>query len=141
MLTFGVNEKKEEALRKKMGKLGIFENDIVEKFVRSSGKGGQKVNKTSTCVYLKHLPTNIEVKCQKERSQALNRFIARRILANKIEVMILGRQSEEQKKIEKIRRQKRKRSKRAKEKILEEKKMHSQKKTERKVHIDPDDWE
>ena len=87
-------------------------------FILSSKKGGQKVNKTSSCVYLKHAPTGIEVKCQEERSQALNRFLARRILTDKIESLVLGRESEEEKRYEKIRRQKRKRSRRAKEKML-----------------------
>jgi len=127
-----VSARKEDALRRKMEKLGIFEKDIEEKFVRSSGHGGQKINKTATCVYLKHLPTQIEVKCQRERSQSLNRYYARKILAGKIEAMILGEKSEEQQKIEKIRRQKRKRSKRAKEKMLEEKKKQSRKKTSRR---------
>ena len=121
MNSFGVSKEKEEALRKKMESLGILEKDIVEKFVRSSGRGGQKVNKASTCVYLKHLPTQIEVKCQQERFQSINRFLARRILTDKIEAMIRGKESEEQQRIEKIRRQKRKRSKRAKLKMLEEK--------------------
>lgn len=141
MVTFGVSKEKEEALRRKMESLSIFEKDIVEKFVRSSGKGGQKVNKTSTCVYLKHLPTKVEVKCQRERSQALNRFLGRRILVNKIERMIKGQESEEQQRIEKIRRQKRKRSRRAKLKILEDKKKHSQKKKERSFHPSPEDLE
>ena len=140
MVTFGVSKEKEEALRRKMESLGILEKDIVEKFVRSSGKGGQKVNKASTCVYLKHLPTQIEVKCQQERSQSINRFLARRILADKIETMIRGKESEEQQRIEKIRRQKRKRSKRAKFKMLEEKRKHSQKKKERTFHPQPDDF-
>lgn len=140
MATFGVSKEKEEALRKRMESLEIFELDIVEKFVRSSGKGGQKVNKTSTCVYLKHLPTGVEVKCQRERSQAINRFVARRILADKIERMIRGKESEERKRIEKIRRQKRKRSKRAKEKMLEEKRKQSQKKEERKYRPRPEDF-
>ncbi|MFB0565982.1 MAG: peptide chain release factor-like protein [Candidatus Aminicenantaceae bacterium] len=132
MRFFGIKPEKEKALHQKMEKLGIYERDIIEKFVRSGGKGGQKVNKTSTCVYLKHIPTQIEVKCQRERSQAVNRFLARRILVDKIEKMILGKESEQQQKIEKIRRQKRKRSKRAKLKMLEEKRKHSQKKRERK---------
>lgn len=127
-MQFSVSKKKEGALRAKMVKLGIREGDLVEKFIRSSGKGGQKVNKASTCVYLKHIPTGIEVKCQQERSQALNRFLARRILTNKIETLILGRQSEERKRIEKIRRQKRKRSRRAKEKMLEAKRKRAEKK-------------
>jgi len=130
-MRFGVSETKQEALKKKMRALGIYEKDLKEKFVHSGGKGGQNVNKTSTCVYLKHIPTDIEVKCQRERSQALNRFLARRILVNKIEAIKLGRLSEERKRIERIRRQKRKRSRRAKEKILKYKAKRSQKKKER----------
>lgn len=124
-----------------MESLGIHEKDIVEKFVRSSGKGGQRLNKASTCVYLKHLPTQIEVKCQRERFQALNRFLARRILADKVEAMIKGRESEERQRIEKIRRQKRKRSKRAKEKMLEEKRKRSEKKGARRYQPQPEDIE
>ena len=81
---------KEGALKAKMASLGIKESDIRELFILASKKGGQKVNKTSSCVYLKHMPTGIEVKCQQERSQALNRFLARRILVDKIESLILG---------------------------------------------------
>jgi len=115
-----------------MAKLGIQEKDFREKFIRSSGKGGQKVNKTSSCVYLKHKPTGIEVKCQRERSQSLNRFLALRILVNKIEALVLGKESDKQKRIEKIRRQKRKRSKRAKEKMLQNKREKAEKKKLRK---------
>ncbi len=140
-MSFGVSTKKEEALRENMKQLGIREEDIIEKFIRSSGHGGQKVNKTSTCVYLKHLPTGVEVKCQKERYQSLNRYHARKILAGKIEAKILGKESEEQQRIEKIRRQKRKRSKRAKMKMLEDKKRQSQKKADRRFHPSPDDME
>jgi len=140
-LHFAVSSKKEEELRQKMKDLGVYEKDIVEKFVRSSGKGGQKVNKVSTCVYLKHLPTQIEVKCQRERSQSINRFLARRRLVNKIETLIRGKESEEQQRIEKIKRQKRKRSKRAKLKMLEEKRKHSAKKKERSFKPLPEDLE
>ena len=132
-MLFSVSNNKETALKTKMALLGIKEIDLEEKFIRSSGKGGQKVNKSSSCVYLKHKPTGIEVKCQKERSQGLNRFLARRILVNKIESLILGKKAEEQRKIEKIRRQKRKRSRRAKEKMLRYKKMRSEKKNLRKI--------
>ena len=125
---FGVSHKKEEALRHKMRRFSIWDSDLEEHFIRSRGPGGQNVNKTSTGVYLKHIPTGIEVKVFTERSQALNRYAARKILANKIETMILGRESEERKRIEKIRRQKRRRSKRAKEKMLRDKKIHSEKK-------------
>ncbi len=126
MSDFGVSLEKEKALRQKMAFLGIRNEDIVESFIRSKGPGGQNVNKTSTCVYLKHIPTGIEVKCQKERSQALNRYIARKLLVNKIETLILGKLSEEQQRIEKIRRQKRRRSRKAKLKILEAKRRRSQ---------------
>jgi len=131
MTIYGANPDKEEALLRKMEGLGIRESDLVEKFVRSGGRGGQNVNKVSTCVYLKHLPTGIEVKCQQERSQALNRYLARRILADKVERLILGRKSEEEQRIAKIRRQKRKRSKRAQEKILADKRRQGEKKKER----------
>ena len=127
-LQFGISKSKREALKAKMKRLGIYEKDLEEKFIRSRGKGGQNVNKVSTCVYLKHRPTGIEVKCQEERSQALNRFLARRRLVNKIETRILGKQSEERKRIEKIRRQKRRRSRRAKEKMLKDKRKTAEKK-------------
>lgn len=127
-LKFSVSPEKERSLFERMERLGIDEKDITERFVRSGGHGGQNVNKTSTCVYLKHLPTGIEVKCQQERSQALNRFLARRILADKIESMVLGKESKEQQEIERIKRQKRKRSRRAKEKVLRVKHMTGEKK-------------
>ena len=130
-LKYGVSPEKERLLEYKMEELGIKEADIAERFVRSRGHGGQNVNKTSTCVYLKHLPTGIEVKCQQERSQSLNRFLARRILVEKIEDLIRGKESQEQQRIEKLRRQKRKRSKRAKEKVLEMKHLQSEKKKAR----------
>jgi len=124
----GVGSDKQKLLWDKMCRLGVREADIKENFIRSSGPGGQHVNKTSTCVHLKHLPTGIEVKCQDERSQGLNRYIARKRLLEKIDSFILGKASFEQQRIEKIRRQKRKRSKRAKLKVLEAKRRHAQKK-------------
>ncbi len=125
---FNVTPRKEKNLEDKMCLLDVKETDIAERFIRSGGKGGQNVNKVSTCVYLKHKPTGIEVKCSRERSQSLNRFLARRILIKKIEEKVLGKKSEERQRIEKLRRQKRKRSKRAKEKMLANKKKQSQKK-------------
>jgi protein subunit release factor B len=128
---FPVRPEKEKALRERLESLGIYEKDIKESFIRSHGKGGQKVNKTSTCVYLKHIPTGIEVKCRKARSQGMNRYYARQILYTKIDNLIRGRESEERQRLAKLRRQKQKRSKRAKEKILAEKRLQSMKKKER----------
>jgi len=117
---------KEKVLAARMLELGVAEDDFEESFIRSSGPGGQKVNKSSSCVYLVHLPTGLSVKCQRERSQSLNRFLARRILLDKIEQQQKGFIAEEKEKREKIRRQKRKRSRRAKEKILEAKHQRAQ---------------
>jgi len=131
MATYGAGPDKEKSLAERMERLGIREEDILEKFIRSGGHGGQNVNKVATCVYLKHLPTGTEVKCQQERSQSLNRYLARRILVDKIEAAVLGKESEEERRIAKIRRQKRKRSKRAKEKMLADKRRVSEKKKAR----------
>lgn len=135
MSRFSVSPEKENALYEKMSALDIKEEDIEESFVRSGGRGGQNVNKTSTCVYLKHIPTGVDVKCQKERFQSLNRYHARVILLEKIERLIKGKESEHEKAIEKIRRQKRKRSKKAKEKILAIKKIISEKKKSRSLKL------
>lgn len=120
---------KEKALVERMRGLGVREQDIEEQFVRSSGAGGQKVNKTSSCVVLYHRPTGIRVKCQQERSQALNRFLARRILLDKIETRLRGAESAAQQEIARIRRQKRKRSRRAKLKLLANKRRRAEKKS------------
>jgi peptide chain release factor len=133
MADFGVSPEKELALKGRMSSLGIREEDIMEKFVHSSGKGGQNLNKVATCVYLRHVPTNTEVKCQQTRSQALNRFLARRSLVEKIEAMVLGKKSARQQLIEKLRRQKRRRSRRSKEKMLEQKRFQAEKKKLRQV--------
>jgi protein subunit release factor B len=126
-----INPAKEAALQAKMQSLAIHESDIDESFVRSSGAGGQHVNKTSSCVQLFHRPTGIMVKCQQERSQALNRFLARRLLVEKIEQRVLGIKTKAQQLAEKIRRQKRRRSRRAKEKLLADKHHQSEKKQNR----------
>jgi len=112
MVTFAVSEEKNRWLKEKMEALGISEKDIEEKFIRSSGKGGQKVNKTSTCVYLKHIPSGIEVKCMKDRSQSINRFLARRELIKKIE-RLSGLSTDADAIRKKMRKQKSKRKKRA----------------------------
>jgi len=126
-----VSPGKEKSLLERMQALGVREQDIEEQFVRSSGAGGQKVNKASTCVVLHHRPTAIRVKCQRERSQALNRFLARRILLDKIEAKLRGAESAEQQEIARIRRQKRKRSRRAKLKLLADKRHQAEKKASR----------
>ena len=90
MPDFAVTAEKKRLLEEKMLALGIREEDILEKFVRSSGHGGQKLNKTASCVYLKHLPTGVEVKCMRERSQSVNRFLARRELTEKLEALKSG---------------------------------------------------
>lgn len=112
MTTFAVSEDKNRWLQEKMESLGIYEKDIEEKFVRSSGKGGQNVNKTSTCVHLRHIPTGIEVKCMKDRSQSVNRFLARRELTERVE-RLLGIKTSKDIKTSKIKKQKAKRNKRA----------------------------
>ncbi len=120
------------ALEKKMLALGVREEDIVENFIRSSGPGGQNVNKTATCVYLKHLPTGLEVKCQSQRYQMLNRNLARHILLSKIENRIKHDLLQKQSLKAKIMRSARKKPKRIKLKILEHKRRHSEKKSTRR---------
>jgi protein subunit release factor B len=124
MNIYPVSEKKQQGLASQMERLGIREQDLEESFVCSGGPGGQNVNKVSTCVVLKHRLTGLIVKCQKERTQAMNRYWARRMLTEKLEAQILGRESENAKRIAKIRRQKRKRSKRAKDKMLDAQQKH-----------------
>jgi len=116
-----------------MAALGVRECDIEETFVRSGGHGGQNVNKTATCVMLLHRPTRLQVKCQTTRQQGLNRFIARRLLLDKIEEQRTGQVASERSRIEKIRRQKRKRSNRAKERMLADKSHHAEKKALRRA--------
>src|SRR5512136_626531 len=108
-----------DAFTGRLRELGLRREDIVEKFIRSAGKGGQNVNKTSTCVYLKHLPTGIEVKCMRERSQAMNRLAALDLLAGKIAQAALRERLERRQEREKERRRKRPRPTRLKERILE----------------------
>lgn len=123
-----IAKEKLESLDARMERLGIKEADLVEKFILGSGKGGQKVNKTSSTVYLKHIPTGTEVKCQRERSRELNRYYARQELCEKLETALFKEKSAKQQEFEKIRRQKRRRSRKAKEKMLVNKKILSQKK-------------
>jgi protein subunit release factor B len=117
MSKFGVSVEKEEELLKKMDQLGVKEADIDEKFIRSGGPGGQNVNKVATCVQLKHLPTGITVKIQKDRTQGVNRFLARRSLVSKIEESLLGKPAKELLKIQKIQKQKKRRKRKTKAKL------------------------
>ncbi len=128
-----VSKDKQEELTKRMLLLGIQESDLIEKFILGSGSGGQKINKTSSCVYLKHIPSGIEIKCQQERSRDLNRFLARRELCRRIEEKDQKILSEKEQAIDKIRRQKKRRTRRSQENVLEGKKEHSKTKNLRKI--------
>ena len=114
MIDFGVTEKKLAELTSRMEKCSLKEIDLQEKFVRSSGPGGQKVNKTATCVLLKHIPTGLQVKMQKARTQRLNRYYSRKRLCELVENSELGNKSPEAAKAEKIRKQKQRRKRRSK---------------------------
>lgn len=115
MLTFAVSEEKNRQLRELMSSVGLREDDIEEQFVRSSGAGGQHVNKSATCVHLRHVPTGVEVKCMRDRSQSVNRFLARRELAERLAAatgLVTGRALEQ----EKARRRKASRSRKSRKK-------------------------
>ena len=132
MSQFPVSLEKESQLAQRMAALGVREADIEESFVRSGGHGGQNVNKTSTCVMLLHAPTELRVKCQTTRQQGMNRFIARRMLLDKIEALKTGQVAAKQNEAEKIRRQKRRRSRRSKQKMLADKSHQAVKKDSRR---------
>jgi peptide chain release factor len=127
-----ISKEKQEALKSRMESLGIHEDDLIEKFILGSGSGGQKINKTSSCVYLKHIPTQIEVKCQKGRSREMNRFQARRELCDQIAEKIYNEKTAKKREMEKIRQQKKRRSRRLQKKIIEEKRRRSETKSLRK---------
>jgi protein subunit release factor B len=127
-----VRKEKVDDLARRMESLGIKDEDLIEKFILGSGSGGQKINKTSSCVYLKHIPTGIEVKCQKDRSRELNRYLARKDLCDKIEERVLDIKSKKQHEIEKIRRQKKRKTRKQKLKMIDDKRTLSAKKTLRK---------
>lgn len=127
-----VTSEKLAALEQRMAALGIAEGNLLEKFVRGSGSGGQKINKTNNCVFLKHLPSGICIKCQMDRSRELNRFLARRELCEQLEMIRDGKASAKTQAIEKLRRQKRQRSRRSKQRSVADKRQLSQKKALRR---------
>ncbi|MDW8343884.1 MAG: peptide chain release factor-like protein [Verrucomicrobiae bacterium] len=133
MAAFPVRPEKEEQLRARMAALGVQESDLEEQFVRAGGPGGQHLNKAATCVLLVHRPTGLRVKCQTTRHQALNRFLARRLLLDKIERLQKGEVAAEVAAREKIRRQKRRRSRRARLRLLELKRRQAEKKAARRA--------
>ena len=128
MNPFGVSDARLKALRGWMERLGMGEQDFKERFIRSGGPGGQNVNKVATCVWLRHLPTGMEVKVQQERSQAANRFLARALLVSKLERERKEKIHAQHQRAARIRRQKRRRPHRVQERILASKRLHSQKK-------------
>ncbi|MEK7675845.1 MAG: peptide chain release factor-like protein [Verrucomicrobiota bacterium] len=132
MNPFPVSSERQVQLAQRMAALGVREADLEETFVRSGGHGGQNVNKTATCVMLLHRPTRLQVKCQTTRQQGFNRFLARRLLLDKIEALRKGRVDAERARVERIRRQKRPRSRSAKERMLADKSHHAAKKESRR---------
>lgn len=125
-----------DPLAARMVRFGVKESDLEETFVRSSGPGGQNVNKVSTCVVLLHRPTGIQVRSQSSRQQGMNRTLARHLLLDKLEEREKKRRADEQARVEKLRRQKRKRSRSAQERILRDKARQSHKKRLRRVAED-----
>lgn len=136
MPEFSVSSAKAKALNDRLERLGVKPEDLVEKFIKGSGPGGQKINKTSSCVYLEHVPSGIQVKCQRTRSQTLNRYYARQELCDALEAKILGEKTKKQMEHEKIRRQKRRRSRKQKERMLENKKQRGEVKKTRKKPVE-----
>lgn len=115
-----------------MAEASVFEDDLEETFILGGGPGGQKTNKTSNVVRLSHGPSALQVRYGENRSREINRWLARRMLAEMILEREQGRKSAEQQAREKIRRQKRRRSRRQMQKMLDDKHAHSEKKAARR---------
>lgn len=127
-----INRDKWEKLTEWMNTLCIIDTDLIEKFIIGSGKGGQNLHKTSSTVYLKHIPSGLEIKCQESRSREDNRYFARARLCEKLQTIISDEKTKEQQKVEKIKRQKKRRTRKAKQKILDDKAKKSKTKSLRK---------
>ena len=127
-----ITKEKWEELEGRMAHLGVREEELVEKFILGSGSGGQKINKTSSCVYLKHIPSGLEVKCQRDRSREMNRYLARRELCEKLEYTLFQEKSKKQKERDKIRRQKKRRTRKIQAKLIEGKRSRTEVKEMRK---------
>ncbi|NGX60685.1 MAG: Peptide chain release factor 1 [Chlamydiae bacterium] len=115
-----VSKEKQEQLQKRLADLGVEEKTLLEKFILGSGRGGQKLNKTASTVYLKHLPTGIEVKCGKDRSRELNRFLARRELCERLEKSLHGTPTKREREQDKIRKQKARQARRRRRHLPEQ---------------------
>ncbi len=126
-----VRQTKKDALTARLAALGVRAGDLAEEFILGSGRGGQKRNKTSSCVRLRHEPTGIEVKCDRARSRELNRFLARRELCDRLAARARGLSDARRQAAEKIRRQKRRRSRRARQRLLADKHHQAAKKERR----------
>ena len=120
-----------EKIKERMALASVFEEDLEESFILGSGPGGQKVNKTASTVRLFHVPSGLTIKCGLNRSREMNRWLARRELAEKILEKTNAAESVRRQEAEKIRRQKRRRSRRQKAKMLDEKRRHGEKKAAR----------
>src|SRR3989339_1149179 len=127
-----ISQSKFDDVARRLEALGVTKEVLREEFIRGSGAGGQKINKTNSCVQLTHTPSGIVIRCQHTRSREQNRFFARRILCERLEGSQLGKKSEKEKRLHRIRAQKRRRSRRAKDKMLSSKKFQGEKKKQRK---------
>lgn len=121
-----INNDKWEKLAEWMEKLQLHEDQLIEKFIIGSGKGGQKLHKTASTVYLKHIPSGIEIKCQDSRSRQDNRYFARLRLCEKYHAIVSDEKTKEQQELEKLKRQKKRRSRRSRQKMLDEKSKQGQ---------------
>ena len=122
-------------IRELMAEASVFEEDLEETFILGGGPGGQKTNKTSNVVRLKHEPSGLNIRYGETRSREDNRWLARRALAEAILERENKRKSAKRQAAEKKRRQKRRRSRRQKQKMLDDKHAHSAKKAARRQPI------